>query len=54
MWVFSTEDAFKICIHLYFYHGVDLVGDESAAIYVAEMEKKRETERMCDMKTSRF
>lgn len=57
MWVFSTEDGFKICIHLYFYHGVYLSDDESAAILVAEARKERKkttTERMCDMKTSRL
>lgn len=31
VWVFSDEDGVKMCIHLYFHHGVDLVDDESAA-----------------------
>lgn len=47
MWVFTDEDGVTLCIHLYFYRGVDLVDDESAAILVAE-EKQQRT---CDMKT---
>lgn len=46
MWVFSTEDGFKICIHLYFYHEVYLSDDESAAILVAEARKEKKKQQL--------
>lgn len=38
---FPARTALKMCIHLYFHHGVDLVDDESAG---REEEKKTEAD----------
>lgn len=43
--------ALKMCIHLCFHHGVNLVDDESASCG-REEEKKKKLRRMCDMKNS--